>query len=104
MLTLRTYALALVFGLAIAPLTRAQDPAPQSQNPPPAQEPTNPAQPLPPDKSADTQGKSSPDDQPIFPVVAGTVVDAPLGGAAMPVIGLVRSRSYVVPAVSYYGV
>jgi len=104
MLTLRTYALALVFGLAIVPLTRAQDPAPQSQNPPPAQEPTNPAQPLPPDKAADSQGKQSPDDQPISPVVAGTVVDAPLAGAAMPVIGLVRSRSYVVPAVSYYGV
>jgi hypothetical protein len=103
MLTLRTYALALVFGLAIAPLTRAQDPAPQSQNPPPAQERTNPAQPLPPDKSADDQGKPNPDDQPISPVVAGTVVDAPLGGAAMPIIGLVRSRSYVVPALSYYG-
>jgi hypothetical protein len=36
--------------------------------------------------------------------VAGTVVDAPLTGAAMPIIGLVRTRSYVVPAVSYYGV
>jgi len=92
-----------VFGLAIVPLAWAQGAASQSQNPPP-QEPTNPAQPLPPDKPADNQGKPSPDDQPISPVVAGTVVDAPLAGAAMPVIGLVRSRSYVVPAVSYYGI
>ena len=84
-MTLRTYVLALVFGLAIAPLARAQDPASQTQNAPPAQEPTNPAQPLPPDKPADSQGRPSPDDQPISPVVAGTVVDAPLGGAAMPV-------------------
>jgi hypothetical protein len=104
-LTVRTYALAWVLGLAIAPLTWAHDPASQSQNPPPAQEPTAPAQPLPPDQSAEgNQGKPKPNDQPISPVVAGTVVDAPLTGAAMPIIGLVRTRSYIVPAVSYYGV
>jgi hypothetical protein len=93
-----------MFGLAAGPVTRAQDPSSQSQNPP-AQEPTAPAQPLPPDKSAEAdQGKPNADhDQPISPVVAGTVVDAPLAGAAMPILGLVRSRSYVVPSVSYYG-
>jgi len=102
MLTLRTYALALIFGLAAAPLVGAQDPASQSQNP--AQEPTSPAQPLPPDRSAgDNSGKPKSDDQPISPVVAGTVVDAPLTGAAMPIIGLVRTRSYVVPSLSFYG-
>jgi hypothetical protein len=85
------------------PLAWAQDPASQGQNSP-AQEPTAPAQPLPPDQSAEgNQGKPKSDDQPISPVVAGTVFDAPLTGAATPIIGLVRSRSYVVPALSYYG-
>jgi hypothetical protein len=100
MLKLRTYALALLFGLATVPVAWGQ--GSQGQNSP-AQEPTAPAQPLPPDKSSDNPGKPNPDGQPVSPIVAGNVSDAPLTGAAMPIIGLVSSRSYVVPSLLFYG-
>ena len=61
-------------------------------------QPTQPQQPAnPPDSS---QGQDQP---PVPPVVAGTSQDAPLTGASQPIIGLVSSRSYVLPSIFYYG-
>jgi hypothetical protein len=103
MLKLSSCAIALVLGLVGTSGARAQSSGSQGQNPP-AQEPTQPAQPEQPSKPADETGDQTNQDQlPTPPVVAGTPADAPITGASMPIIGLVASRSYVIPSVFFFG-
>src|SRR3984893_6704598 len=103
MLKLRAYLLALVLGLAGASGIYAQSSGSQSQNPS-GQEPAQPTQPQQPAKSPDDKGdKTNQDQLPTPPVVAGTSNDAPITGASQPIIGLVASRSYVVPSVYFFG-
>src|SRR5260370_14049513 len=102
-LKLTTYVGVLALGLCGSGGASAQSPGTQSQSPS-GQEPTQPAQPQQPAKSADDNGDQNNRDQlPTPPVVAGTSNDAPLTGASQPIIGLVASRSYVVPSVFYFG-
>ena len=96
------YLMALVLGFAAATGVFAQSSGSQSQSPP-GQEPTQPAQPQQPAKSEDKSDKKNDDLLPAPPVVAGTSNDAPLTGASMPIIGLVASRSYVVPSLFFFG-
>src|ERR1700737_3347121 len=102
-LKLSTYVMALALGLVAATSAFAQSSGSQSQNSP-GQEPTQPAQPEQPAKPADENANKNNQDQlPTPPVVAGTPYDAPLTGASQPIIGLVASRSYVVPSVFFFG-
>src|SRR2546421_3625075 len=78
---------------------RAQDPASNQQNPP--QESTQPVQPVKPVQDAPV--KRNADDQPVSPVVAGSVNNTPLTGATEQRWGPISSRSYFVPGVEYYG-
>src|SRR5712664_4120854 len=97
------YVVVLALGLFGVAGANAQSSGSQSQSPP-GQEPTQPAQPQQPAKSPDDNGgKTNQDQLPTPPVVAGTPYDAPLTGASQPIIGLVASRSYVVPSVFFFG-
>jgi hypothetical protein len=89
--------------LAIAASLHAQGSGSSSQTP--NQQPGQPTQPQQPATPADANKDANKDkDQPpVPPVVAGTSQDAPLTGASQPIIGLVSSRSYVLPSVFYYG-
>ncbi len=100
---LSTQLMALVLGLAGFSGVYAQSSGSQSQSPS-EQEPTQPAQPEQPTKSPDDNGdKTNQDQLPTPPVVAGTSNDAPVTGASQPIIGLVASRSYVIPSVFFFG-
>lgn len=102
-LKLTAYVVVLTLGLSGLAGANAQSSGSQSQSPS-GQEPTQPAQPQQPAKSPDDNGdKNNQDQLPTPPVVAGTSNDAPLTGASQPIIGLVASRSYVVPSVFYFG-
>ena len=93
----------LALGFAANGDAYAQSSGSQSQSPS-GQEPTQPAQPQQPAKPLDEQGDKSKQDQlPTPPVVAGTAYDAPITGAAQPILGLVASRSYFVPSVYFFG-
>jgi hypothetical protein len=102
-LKLNTYLMALVLGLVGVPGVHAQGFGSQSQNPS-GQEPTKPTQSQQPSKSADENTDTTNQDQlPTPPVVAGTSTNAPITGASMPIIGLVASRSYIIPSVFFFG-
>jgi hypothetical protein len=93
----------LGLGLAGAAGAHAQSSGAQSQNPS-GQQPAQPTQPDQPAKSPDDKSDKGDQDQlPTPPVVAGTANDAPLTGASMPIIGLVASRSYIIPSVFFFG-
>src|SRR5258707_5200919 len=97
------YVVVLALGLFGVAGANAQSSGSQSQSPP-GQEPTQPAQPQQPAKSPDDNGgKTNQDQLPTPPVVAGTSNDAPVTGASQPIIGLVASRSYVIPSVFFFG-
>lgn len=95
-----TYLMAFLVGLAGATGGYAQSSGTQGQSPS-GQQPAQPTQPDQPAKSPDD--KSDQDQLPTPPVVAGTTNDAPLTGASMPIIGLVASRSYILPSVFFFG-
>ena len=102
MLKLSAYVkwMALVLSFAAASAL-AQSSQSQGQS---GQEPSQPVQPQAPAKSADDKTDNGTQDQPpASPVVAGTSYDAPVTGASQPIIGLVASRSYIVPSVYFYG-
>jgi hypothetical protein len=102
-LKLTTYVMGVALGLAAATGVCAQSSESQSQNAP-GQEPTQPAQPEQPAKPAGEKAtKTYLDQLPTPPVVAGTPYDAPLTGASQPIIGLVASRSYVIPSIFFFG-
>jgi hypothetical protein len=114
-LKLSAYLFVLVLGLADATGVSAQSSGTQSQSPP-GQQPAQPTQPDQPAKSAgdksqqdknnqdkSNQDKSNQDQLPTPPIVAGTSNDVPLTGASQPIIGLVASRSYIIPSVFFFG-
>lgn len=93
--------------VTVTPIARAQNSGSPGQSPS-TQQPNPPVEPLPPEKPGKPSNKGNADkgnadEPPVPPVVAGTTSDTPLTGAAMPIIGLVSSRSYVVPTVFFYG-
>jgi hypothetical protein len=94
------YLVTFLVGLAGATGVYAQSSGTQSQSPS-GQQPAQPTQPDQPAKSPDDKGDQ--DQLPTPPVVAGTADDAPLTGASMPIIGLVASRSYIIPSVFFFG-
>ncbi len=103
MLKLSACLAALVLGLAGASGVYAQSSGSQGQSPS-GQQPAQPTQPQQPAKSPDDKSDQNNQDQlPTPPVVAGTSNDAPITGASQPIIGLVASRSYVVPSVYFFG-
>jgi hypothetical protein len=103
MLKLSACLVALVLGLAGVCGVYAQSSGSQGQSPS-GQQPTQPEQPQQPAKSPDDKSdKTNQDQLPTPPVVAGTSNDAPITGASQPIIGLVASRSYVVPSVYFFG-
>src|ERR1700757_2027503 len=103
MLKLSACLVALVLGQAGASGVCAQSSGSQGQSPS-GQQPTQPTQPQQPAKSPDDKSDQNNQDQlPTPPVVAGTSNDAPITGASQPIIGLVASRSYVVPSVYFFG-
>ena len=94
---------AFLLGLAGATGVHAQSSGTQSQSSS-GQQPTQPTQPDQPAKSPDDKSDKADQDQlPKPPVVAGSADDAPLTGASMPIIGLVASRSYIIPSVFFFG-
>lgn len=93
--------MALLLGLAGASGILAQASAAQSPSSS-GQEPTQPAQAQQPTKSPDDNSANQ-DQLPTPPVVAGTSTNAPITGASQPIIGLVASRSYVIPSVFFFG-
>ena len=97
---LRVCSIALVLGLIGVSRICGQTSPSQSQSSP-GQEPTQPTQAQQPAKSADDNG--SQDQLPTPPVVAGTSTNAPITGASQPIIGLVASRSYIIPSVFFFG-
>jgi hypothetical protein len=100
MLKFGAYLVAFLLGLAGATGVCAQSSGTQSQSPSGQQ----PAQPTQPDQAAKSPDDKSDQDQlPTPPVVAGTANDAPLTGASQPIIGLVASRSYIIPTVFFFG-
>jgi len=102
-LKVSAYLMALALGLAGLTGVYAQSSGSQGQSPS-GQEPTQPAQPQQPAKAADEKSNKNNQDQlPTPPVVAGRSNDAPLTGASQPIIGLVASRSYIVPSVFFFG-
>ena len=98
----RAYLLTLVLVLASAAAARSQSPEPRTQSPA-DQEPARPTQPQQRAKTPEGSEKKDQDQPPLPPVVAGTSYDAPLTGASQPIIGLVSSRSYILPSVFFYG-
>ena len=103
MLKLSACLVALVLGMAGACGVHAQSSGSQGQSPS-GQQPAQPTQPQQPAKSPDDKSDQNNQDQlPTPPVVAGTSNDAPITGASQPIIGLVASRSYVVPSVYFFG-
>src|SRR6266404_7522779 len=103
MLKLSACLAALVLGLAGAFGVCAQSSGSQGQSPS-GQQPAQPTQPQQPAKSPDDKSDQNNQDQlPTPPVVAGTSNDSPITGASQPIIGLVASRSYVVPSVYFFG-
>lgn len=99
----RAFLLATAFSFFVITSIRAQDPGSQTQGPP-AQQPAQPDKPIQPAKPEDqTQSNPNADEPPVPPVVAGTVNSAPLTGANEPPFDVFRSRSFVVPAVGFYG-
>lgn len=98
---LRACSIALVLGLVGVSGTYAQSSASQSQGPS-GQEPTQPTQAQQPAKSPDDNGANQ-DQLPTPPVVAGTSTNAPITGASQPIIGLVASRSYIIPSIFFFG-
>jgi len=98
---LRVCLMALVLGLVGLSGTYAQSAASQSQSSP-GQEPTQPTQAQQPAKSPDDSGANE-DQLPTSPVVAGTSTNAPITGASQPIIGLVASRSYIIPSIFFFG-
>jgi hypothetical protein len=102
-LKLSAYLMVVALVLAASGGSYAQTSGSQTQSPP-GQEPAQPAQPQQPAKSSDDKSnKDNQDQAPTSPVVAGTSTDAPITGASQPIIGLVASRSYVVPSVYFFG-
>src|SRR5438270_12925517 len=102
-LKLSSFLIAALLATAGGVSARAQSPQPQDQ-PPSGQQPTQPAQPQQPSKSPDDKPQKPYEEQlPTPPVVAGTSNDAPITGASQPIIGLVASRSYIVPSVYFFG-
>jgi hypothetical protein len=105
-LKLSPYLMAVALGLAAtgSTYTYAQTSGSQTQSPS-GQEPTQPQRPQQPVKSPDDKksDKGNQDEAPAPPVVGGTSIDAPITGASQPIIGLVASRSYVVPSVYFFG-
>jgi hypothetical protein len=98
----RAFFVAAMVGLAASPRVCAQSSGSQTQSQSPSgQEPAQPTQPQEPAQSTDQ--KPYEDHLPTPPVVAGTSYDAPLTGASQPIIGLVASRSYIVPSVYFFG-
>src|SRR5258708_11362938 len=97
---LRVCSIALVLGLVGVSRICGQTSPSQSQSSP-GQESTQPTQAQQPAKSADDNG--SQDQLPIPPVVAGTSTNAPITGASQPIIGLVASRSYLIPSIFFFG-
>jgi len=103
MLKLTLCGATLALGLVGATEIYAQSPASPGQSPS-GQEPAQPQQPQQSAKSpGDKSDQSNADQLPTPPVVAGTSSNAPLAGASQPIIGLVASRSYVVPSVFFFG-
>lgn len=109
MLITRTYLLAAL-SILIVPCARCQDPqtqqnpsAPQQQQNPPAQQPVQPEKPLQPSQSGDQSGQPGNDQPPVPPIITGTVYNTPITGAGVPPFGIFSSRSYLVPAVEYFG-
>jgi hypothetical protein len=97
MLRFRACAVAAVFGFFATLQVWAQAPA----QGPPSQQPAQPEKPISPEQS---QGENrTTDEPPTPPVVAGTVNNAPLTGANEPPLGIFSSRSFLVPALEFYG-
>ncbi len=100
---LSAYTLTLVLGLVCTSGVLAQTAQSQNTNSS-GQEPAQPAQPQQPARSPDdTTDRAGQDQLPTPPVVAGTSNNAPITGASQPIIGLVASRSYVIPSVFFFG-
>jgi hypothetical protein len=100
---LSAYSIAFVLGLVAVSGIYAQSSPSQSPSPS-GQEPTQPSQPQQPAKSPDDNSDNTNQDQlPTPPVVAGTSTNAPITGASQPIIGLVASRSYIIPSVFFFG-
>ena len=99
MVTTRTLLLAMLLGCFVAPGSWGQDAS--QQNPQP-QQPTQPDKPMQP-SDAQEQKQPSSGEAPIPPVVAGNVTNGPITGANVPPLGIFSSRSYVAPAVEFYG-
>jgi len=99
----RACLIATVISLSVVAAVCAQDPGSQMQSPP-AQQPAQPDKPIPPANPND-QNRPNPstDEPPLAPVVAGTVNSAPLTGANEPPFNIFRSRSFVVPALGFFG-
>jgi hypothetical protein len=104
-LKLSLYGTVLAAALIATQMAQGQSPAQQSQGQGQSgQEPTQPTQPQPPTRAPDDKSDQNNQDQlPTPPVVAGTANNAPLTGASQPIIGLVASRSYIVPSVYFFG-
>src|SRR5258706_4842447 len=98
---LRVCSIALVLGLIGVSRICGQTSPSQSQSSP-GQEPTQPTQAQQPAKSPDDSGANE-DQLPTSPVVAGTSTNAPITGASQPIIGLVASRSYIIPSIFFFG-
>lgn len=82
----------------------------RAQNPPqptPPSQPVQPAQPSNPENpnapNPNDNGSPYPNTPPTPPVIADDQGQLPLSGAAEPPIGLVNSRSYLLPSLNYYG-
>lgn len=98
----RAFLMAAMLGIAASPRICAQAPESQTQSQSQSgQQPAQPTQPQEPAQPADQ--KPYEDHLPTPPVVAGTSYDAPLTGASQPIIGLVASRSYIIPSVYFFG-
>ena len=106
MLKSRAYLFAAVLSLFLSAPIWAQSTGSQGQSAP-AQQPSQPEKPLQPatpkDQNQNRPALSPDDAPPVAPVVAGTVYNAPLTGANEPPFSIFSSRSYVVPAVEFFG-
>jgi hypothetical protein len=98
------YVIATALSLSAGVPIWAQDPNSQGQSAP-AQQPSQPDKPIQPAKSEDQNAARPPnsDEPPVAPVVAGTVNNAPLTGANEPPFRIFSSRSFVVPALEFFG-
>jgi hypothetical protein len=98
MLSVRAFLVTAVLGIIVTASVCAQT-SPSGQSP--TQQPTQPDKPVEPVKP-EGENKTL-DEPPAPPVVAGTANNAPLTGANEPPLGIFSSRSFVVPALEYYG-